>query len=310
MDHGPVRDGFFAMGTRFECVLGAFGRPLRPAEGAATAEAVRRLVLDWHGRLSVFERGSAVSAVNQRAADRPVRVDGELFGLLERCLGYAGDTRGAFDISVGSLMHAHGLRGPASGGGAWGGAWGSGLVVLDRAAATVGFTHPGVRLDLGGVAKGFVLDLARDELLEAGVTSAIMHGGTSSVIGVGTAPDGQPWRVRALADDPASPVIDLTDTALSVSTPDGRVVEGAGHIMDPRTGRPASGGVLAACVVGASAEVCEAWSTALVVDPSLAGAPPVGYRCFVRSGDRWRSSGEPGLCCSCVCVGDEVVTDG
>lgn len=296
----PVMRAFEAMGTRFECVLAGFERAVHPTEAAAIAEEVELLVRDWHRRLTVFEPASAVSVVNRLAAERPVSVDQELFDLLGRCLGHTRDTRGAFDITVGSLMRAHGFRDIASGPPDAQVCWGADRVRLDGRAGTVRFLDDGIALDLGGIAKGFVLELARVELTALGVSNAIVHGGTSSVIAVGSRPDGRPWRVRSLPDNPNAPIIDLEDAALSVSASQGRVVDGHGHIIDPATGNP-SGNTDAACVFGPSAEVCEAWSTALVVDPDLTDSLPDGYGCHVRAGRRWRSAGRIPVCSSGTC---------
>lgn len=287
---------FEAMGTRFECVLAAFDRPVHATEAAAIAEEAEYLVRDWHQRLTIFDPVSPVSVVNALAAERPVSVDPELFALLDRCLSHTRDTRGKFDIAVGSLMRAHGFRSsvdrlaePGTP------AWGSDLIHLDPAACTVRFRRPGVSIDLGAIAKGFVLDLARAELAELGVTNALIHGGTSSVLAIGPKPDGSPWRVRILPDDPASPVLSLADAALSVSAPCGRTVDGRGHIMDPATGQPSDADAVA-CVFGPSAEVCEAWSTALIIDPSLTDRLPEGYGCHLRTGSAWLSYETASVC--------------
>lgn len=293
---------FEAMGTRFECVLAAFDRAVLATEAAAIAEEVEYLVRDWHQRLTVFDLSSPVSVVNALAAERPVSVDPELFALLNRCLSHTRDTHGKFDIAVGSLMRAHGFRAlrHATSPGApvqapTEPAWGSDLIHLDPAACTVRFRKPGVSIDLGAIAKGFVLDLARADLTEFGVTSALVHGGTSSVLAIGARPDGAPWRVRLLPDDPASPVVDLADAALSVSAPSGRTVDGRGHIMDPATGQPSDAAAVA-CVIGPSAEVCEAWSTALIIDPSLTDRLPEGYGCHLRTGSAWLSYETASVC--------------
>jgi thiamine biosynthesis lipoprotein len=77
------------------------------------------------------------------------------------------------------------------------------LVELDRASSTVRFGRPGVMLDLGAIGKGYAIEQAVDILREAGVTSAIVHGGTSTVYALG-APPGEPaWQV-AIEHPPAS----------------------------------------------------------------------------------------------------------
>lgn len=304
MPNDAAMRSFDAMGTRFECVLAAFSRAVRPTEAAAIAEEVEHLVRDWHRRLTVFDPASPVSVINTLAHRLPVSVDPELFALFARCLWHTRDTGGRFDIAVGSLMRAHGFRDHslALDHAETDSAWGSDAIRLDPDASTIRFTRPGVAIDLGAIAKGFVLDLARVELTDFGVSHALLHGGTSSVLAMGTRPDGAPWRVRAMPDDPRAPVVDLVDAALSVSAPSGRTVAGRGHIMDPATGRP-SDTVQAACVFGPSAEVCEAWSTALVIDPALTDELPAGYGCHIRTphrtGQAWRSFEASPMCSSC-----------
>ncbi|MEM9373054.1 MAG: FAD:protein FMN transferase [Planctomycetota bacterium] len=274
---------FQAMGTRFECVLGAFAQPVPAADAASIAESLEAIVRDEHRRLSVFDPASLLTEINLRAAAQPISIDPDLFALLDRCLRYADDTGHAFDITAGALMHANGFRDddhgtplPVSGG----------AYRLDRRAMTIAFDAPGVSLDLGGIAKGYVLDLMHAELREHHATSAIIHGGGSSVTAIGLAPDGKPWRARLLCDDPHAPTIDLTDRSLACSSPSGRTVGGCGHIMDTRAGSSAAGAD-SACVLGPSAEVCEVWSTALVVDPALEDRLPDGYEAFVQTGGVW-----------------------
>jgi len=279
------------MGTRFECVLGSIARAQIGADplAAALAEAAESIVTDEHHRLSIFDPSSALSLVNRLAARQPVIIDDDLFALLSRCLAYTRDTEGAFDITAGSLMASFGFRAGPSPEPA---ACGCAHIQLDETSNSVRLSHPGVQLDFGAIAKGYALDLARDALFDQGVTSALLQGGTSSVIAIGHAPDAAPWRVRLMSDDPESPTIDLTDRALACSSPAGRTVDGHGHIMDTRTGRPATG-TDAACVVGPSAEICEVWSTALAVDPDLIDSLPAGYDAHLQRSGAWQSSNRP-----------------
>lgn len=150
-------------------------------------------------------------------------------------------------------------------------------VLLDDDARTVRFAVPGVTLDLGGIAKGFAIDQAIELLREYGVGCALLHGGTSTVAAIG-APPGEPgWRVKLHTPDPSAkdaPVVCLNNQTMSVSAPHGRTIntddETLGHVLDPRTYRPADCGAFAAAV-GDSACPTDAWSTALLV---LGEAPP------------------------------------
>lgn len=256
------------MGTRFELVL-ADERPeheLRPIGEAALA-----CVQEWHERLSVFDPGSLVSRINAEANERPVRIDPDLLELLRACQRLHAITDGAFDVAVGSLMRHHGFREserppnrPA---------FGMHRVEIDERAMTVRFTEPGVALDFGGIAKGFAIDRALDVLRNFGITSALLHGGTSTVGALGTLPTGQPWRVR-IEDCPGAPVALLRDASLSVSAPRGRLNEqGQGHVIDPRSGNPAIGARLAAAIAVYSADT-DAISTALVVLNQRPGSIP------------------------------------
>jgi thiamine biosynthesis lipoprotein len=150
-------------------------------------------------------------------------------------------------------------------------------VLLDRDTRTVRFAIPGVTLDFGGIAKGFAIDQAIELLREYGVGCALLHGGTSTVAAIGAPPGEEGWRVKLHTPDPSakdSPVVCLNNQTLSVSAPHGRIVnhdgETLGHVLDPRTCRPADCGAYAAAI-GDSACLTDAWATALLV---LGEAPP------------------------------------
>lgn len=258
-----------AMGTRFELVLtGDDARSLRAAGEAALEEVTR-----WHNLLSAFDPASVVSRLNREAAERPVSVPTEVAELLRWCADMSQATAGAFNPAVGHLMRQAGFRdGPRASCPAASSFAESVHVDANR----VRFTVP-VALDFGAIGKGWALDRAAETLREAGVTDALLHGGTSSVITIGG-----PWRIALGAGD----AVTLTDDALGVSAPSGRTVTDAqgvrhGHILDPRTGCSAL--TAGAAVTGPSAATCDAWSTALVVDPTLADALawPTGYIAYL-----------------------------
>ena len=152
-------------------------------------------------------------------------------------------------------------------------------------------------LDLGAIGKGYAIERAAEVLREAGVTSALLHGGTSSVQALGHPPDAESWKiaieqpeasdggsgdVRAFAAG-ASPFVTrhsspvtsprlaghsaLCDEAMSVSAVWGKCFQAEGktygHVLDPRTGQPATGTALAAIVLPSATET-DALSTALL----------------------------------------------
>jgi thiamine biosynthesis lipoprotein len=153
---------------------------------------------------------------------------------------------------------------------------GMSLVELDAENFTVRFARAGVMLDLGAIGKGYAVERVVGWLREAGVTSALLHGGTSTIYGLGHPPDAECWKIAldnpllTGADGRAAQVatVSLRDEALSVSAVWGRSFEKDGktfgHVLDPRTGQPVEGALLAAVALPSATET-DAFSTALLV---------------------------------------------
>lgn len=237
-----------AMATRFELwVVGDEPEQLEAVGTAALDEVLRVERL-----LSRFDPAAELARVNREAPAGRVLVDRELFAVLEDCLRRHEETGGFFDIAA--ARHGGG-RGPLTD-----------SVRLDPAARTVEFLDAGVRLDLGGYGKGYALDLMAQVLDRYGVESALMHGGTSSILARGRQVDGLPWQVGIR--DPFAPgdarlrEIPLRDAGLSYSA----VLSepgGVSDILDPHSGEPLR--EQAACVVEApTATEAEVYSTALL----------------------------------------------
>lgn len=261
------------MATRFELlVYGEDAVRLR----AAGEEALREIAR-LEAQLSFYRSDSEITWLNAHAAGGPVRVEPHLFHLLERCAELTALTDGAFDITIGPLMRAwrfvrgRGQVPSAAELSAARAVTGIPQLEFDEADFTVRFTQPGVEIDLGGYGKGYAVECAMKLLREQGISSALLHGGGSSVCTIGAPPDGPAWRL-ALPESfqtrhqPA--FVELTDQALSVSAVYGRVFESGGrqygHVIDPLTGEPVSCAV-AAAVTGPSASDCEALTKALLV---------------------------------------------
>lgn len=262
-----------AMGTMFEIMLwgGAEARLRAIAEEALTEVAA------ISARLSAFDPGADISRVNAAAGHGSVTVDPRTARDMRFCVALSVETGGAFDPTVGPLMRAWGHRASAPDDASRASPTvvralcGADRVLFGADNASIELPEVGMELDAGGIGKGVALDAAAGIVRDAGVGGAFLHGGTSSSLGIGSGPDGRPWMVRVPDPWRADAVLfdlELSDLALSVSRTDGRVADpdgrAAGHVMDPRTGEPVAGRVLAA-VVGSSAAWVEAWSTALLV---------------------------------------------
>jgi thiamine biosynthesis lipoprotein len=261
------------MGTRFELVLSGAPHLDRRALGAAGEAALER-VHATEARWSLFLRTSRLAELNRSGHVTALRLDGddlELFAVIEAVFHASG---GAFDPNVARAMQAAGHcatreraaqlsdaaseSSPAT--------W-----VFDPARREVSFTGPGPALDLGGVAKGHALDLAAAELLELGVTSALLHGGTSSVRALGAPPGEHAWRVRLGAE-----TVELCNASLGVSRTDAQVAGRTGHIQIPGRGAAPLG--REAAVRAPTAALADAWATALSARPTLAAEARAALR--------------------------------
>ena len=262
-----------AMGTEFEILL--CGRDAQSLVDAAN-EALDE-VEELDRQMSLYNERGELSSINRRAAVAPVRVEPRLFGLLELAGEVNAASEGAFDVTVAPLMKCWGFfRGqgklPTADGIATAlESVGMGHVELRQADRTIRFRRPGVQIDLGGIGKGYALDRAAQVLRERGISSALIHGGKSSVYALGAPPDAEAWAVGIRHPHDASKriaVVHLRDRALSTSGNYEKFFEADGklysHIMDPRTGYPATG-MLSASALGPTAAETDALSTAFFV---------------------------------------------
>ena len=262
-----------AMATRFEILLqGDDPVALRAAGEEALAE-VKRL----HQRLSFYDPSSTVSHINRMASHFPVQISPNLFSLFELSQDIYHKTDCAFDITVGPLVKTWGFFG------------GSGQcpneadrceamektgmdkVILNDQNYTIAFERDGMAIDLGAIGKGYAIEEASNILLECGITSALIHGGTSTMTAIGTpSPNEDGWPIGVVdPQDPAQVLtsIKICDQSFSVSAPHGKAFQKDGqlwgHIIDPRLGTPVQGARLSA-VSHKSATVSDALSTAFL----------------------------------------------
>jgi thiamine biosynthesis lipoprotein len=186
-----------AMATRFEIVLHGSNEVALRAAGEEALGEIDRL----EEQLSLYRPTSEIAHVNARAAQEPVRITPSLFALLERAQKLHAETGGAFDITIAPLVRCWGFMGgtghlpsPAELAEARGKV-GMHLVQLDAERFTVQFACEGVMLDLGAIGKGYAIERAVEILHDAGVSSALIHGGTSTVYGLGQPPEDERWKV-------------------------------------------------------------------------------------------------------------------
>jgi thiamine biosynthesis lipoprotein len=234
------------MGTTFRVVL--YAPDKQTAERAQRAAFAR--IADLDARLSDYRSDSELMRACRDAVRHPVTLSDDVFRVLSTGQELSRRSDGAFDMTVGALTRIwrrarrEGELPPSSEIAAARATSGYGLVHVDAAAKTLRIHRPGVRLDAGGIAKGYAADRALDVLRDAGLPHAMVVAGGD--IATGKAPPGTAgWRVTVAPLDPgaaAAKFLVLHDAGVSTSGDAEQWVEIGGtrysHILDPRTGRP------------------------------------------------------------------------
>lgn len=262
-----------AMATTFEVML-PFGDP----RGQFIAEAALDVIDDLEEQLSVYRADSEVSQLNIHATTAAVPVEDRLYQLLLQAAYISHQTGGAFDITTGPLTKAWGfyrregrVPSPMERSTALS-QTGSRFLAFDDSNLTVRYLRSGVEINLGAIGKGYALDRARELLQqEYGVRLALLHGGRSSICGVGRLPNGRGWPIELKHpwnESVQLGVVYLVDQSLGTSSATYQHFEyngqKLGHVLDPRTGWPATR-VQQVSVVAATAALADALSTALFV---------------------------------------------
>jgi FAD:protein FMN transferase len=215
--------------------------------------AITAVLADMHRidqAMSPHKPTSELSCINRDAASHAVRLSDEMYALVARAIEFSELSDGAFDITYASVGHLYDYRAgtqPSAAALAEArAAIGWQHLQLDRTTRSLRFARPGMRIDLGGFAKGHAVDRGAAILRRFGITNAIVTaGGDSHVLGDRR---GRPWTI-AIAD-PRRPgevvaVLPLEDTAISTSGDYERFfIDADGqrchHLIDPKTGRSPS----------------------------------------------------------------------
>ncbi len=223
--------------------------------------------------MSTYKADSEISMINREAAEGPVVVGEELFRLVQRSLDISVLTLGAFDITFDSVGQHYDFRAQKRPDSTTVASERENIdyrnVRLDQATHSIAFLKAGVRINLGGIAKGYVVERGVDLLRRHGIESAIVTaGGDSRLLGDR---HGRPWMVGIRdprVDGKVAISVPLVDEAISTSGDYERYFEEDGvryhHIIRPETGAPASG-VHSATVFGPDAVITDALSTSVFV---------------------------------------------
>jgi len=257
------------MGTRVAVELWA-------DDPGLAARAMEAVIAEMHRTdelMSTYKPESQLSRVNAAAHERPVEVDPEIIDIVAKSFEFSRLSDGAFDVTYASVGYLYDYRAHARPTAEQVAAALPGVdyrqVQLDRERNTIRFLRKGVRIDLGGIAKGRAVDRGIEILSALGIEHAMVNaGGDTRLLGDRR---GKPWIVGIR--DPRNEGrmvtrLPLEDEAISTSGDYERYFEEDGvryhHILVPGTGQSARE-VRSATVIGADATLTDALSTTVFV---------------------------------------------
>lgn len=217
-----------------------------------------------------------ISTINKNAGIKPIKVNDEVFGLVERALKISQVTEGAFDISYASMDKIWKFDGSmkemptpeaikksvAK--------IGYKKVILDPKEKTIFLKEEGMKLGLGGIGQGYIADKVKELLFSKGCTSGIINV-SGDINAWGKQPDGKPWSVgivNPMNKNKVFATFPLEDSSVETSGSYEKYVTFNGkrysHIIDPRTGYPATG-IVSVSVFAKQTEVADALATGIFV---------------------------------------------
>ena len=280
-----VRRAHYQMGTIFE--ISAYGKEEDTRRTAAAIEEAFAEIRQADQMMSDYRADSDLTRLNQNGGTGFVPVPAELYDLLQESVKYSRLTGGAFDVTSGPLVTAWHratgqkrllsdteLRRLLS-------LVGDSRLLFDDEQQAVRFDRPGVRVDLGAIAKGWAVDRAAAVLRRRGIERALISAGTSTLYAIGSPPSQQAWEIgirHPLSEDVNEAAnqdegkilatVALRDEALSTSASYEKYIEIQGkkysHLLDPRSGIPAEG-MLSATVIAPTAAESDALSTGVFI---------------------------------------------
>lgn len=233
--------------------------------------------------LTTYKDDSQTNLINKNAGIEPVKVDLEVFNLIERCIGISRITQGAFDISYGSIdkslwnfdkamtklpdaetalkmVHLIDYRN----------------IILDKENCTVFLKEKGMRIGFGGIGKGYAAEMAKQILIKNNVQSGIINA-SGDLSAWGLQPNGNRWTIGVA--DPDSPnaafsYMEISNKAVATSGNYEKFVTINGkkysHTIDPKTGLPITG-IKSVTIIASNAEFADAMATPIAVMGIKAG---------------------------------------
>ncbi len=260
------------MGSRFELTVVANDE----AEAEQNIDLAVSEIQRIEKLISSWDRDSQTSQVNRNAGIKPIKVEKELFGLIERAIKISEITDGAFDISYASMDRIwkydgsmkempskEEIKASVS-------KVGYQKIILNKENSTVFLKEPGMKIGFGAIGKGYAADKAKELLIKNGVSGGIINA-SGDMNTWGRQPDGREWTVaitNPMNKDKTFALLPLRQGAVVTSGDYEKYVNFNGirysHIINPRTGYPATG-MISVSVFAPKAELADALATSVFV---------------------------------------------
>lgn len=227
--------------------------------------------------LTTYNDESQVNLINKSAGIKPVKVDREVFALIDRSKKISAITQGAFDITYGSIDKS---------------LWNFDVsmtslpdqrtakqlvrlinyrnVILDNERRTVFLKEKGMRIGFGGIGKGYAAEQAKKLLIQKGVKSGIVNA-AGDLTTWGKQPNGKSWTIGIANPNSSENLfsyLDITNTSIATSGNYEKyvVIDGKkySHTIDPKTGMPVRG-IKSVTIICPNAEIADAMATPVMI---------------------------------------------
>lgn len=261
------------MGNRFEITVVSTNEAWAHERIAEAVNEIKRI----EKLLTTFSEDSQTNLVNRNAGIAPVKVDREVFNIIQRSLRISQLTQGAFDITYGSIdkrlwnfdQQMTSLPDPHTA---------KQMVrlinyrnvILDQDNCTVFLKEAGMRIGFGGIGKGYAAECAKQVMLKNGVSSGIVNA-SGDLTAWGYQPNGKPWTIGIANPDNAHQSfshLEITDMAVATSGNYEKfvIIDGKkySHTINPRTGLPVTG-IKSVTIISPNAEIADAMATPVTI---------------------------------------------
>jgi thiamine biosynthesis lipoprotein len=260
------------MGSRFDITVVASNEK----EGNKYIDSAIFEIARIEKLISSWDVNSETSLINKLSGIKPIKVDKELFDLIERSIAISALTNGAFDISYASMDRIWNYDGtmremPSEE------KISSSIkkvgyqnIIIDKEAQTVFLKLKGMKIGFGAIGKGYAADKAKALLIEKGVKAGIINA-SGDLNAWGKQANGRDWMVaitNPLNKNKVFSWLPINDSAIVTSGNYEKFISFNGirysHIIDPRTGYPSTG-IISTSIMTSNAELADAISTSVFV---------------------------------------------